>query len=139
VRLPAVGEQVELEAEDGDGPGSIMDRGAASGLLTAVLMEGESLSLTFNIPAEARYLVSVITSNDNFGPLETVDVSIDGANLGQFSPPDTGNFGEGWNIFVANELGEVDLGCGEHEIELSVSGGDSFGVEVDVVILDRVD
>ena len=80
--------------------------------------------------------MNVRYSNDNFGPLETVAVSVDGTSLGQFVPQDTGDFGHGWNVFLWSDIvGSVDLSAGDHHVVVSVSGGDGFGVEIDLVAL----
>lgn len=73
-------------------------------------------------------------SNDNFGPLETVTVSLDGELVGDFQAEDTGDYGSRWSVFVNSApLGPCRLEAGEHELTLSVTGGDGDGVEIDHV------
>ena len=121
-----------------------MPRSAASGQRTVWLHDGESRILSFQLPASARYTLGVWYSNDNpTGPLETVTVSVDGAAVGSFFAQNTRIPGEppgsGWNVFTsAGPFGPVDLQPGTHEVRVSVAGGDGYGMEIDVVILDRV-
>jgi hypothetical protein len=133
----ASGGPVALEGEAGGGDGSVMSRGAASGGQTVHLNAGETRRLPFTLGGTSSYQVSVRYSNDNFGPLETVQVSIDGAPVGSFMAQDTGDFGFGWNNFLSSgPIGSRTLASGPHELTVSVSGGDGFGVEIDLVSLD---
>ncbi len=137
---PTAPVQIVLEGEAGSGDGQVMPRSEASGQKTVWLHAGESRTLSFQLSAGARYSLSVRYSNDNFGPLETVDVAVDGVNVGQFAAQDTGGFGLGWNVFESSgTIGSVDLQPGAHEVTVSVTGGDGYGVEIDVVTLDRVE
>ncbi len=129
---------IELEAEGGSGAGQVMPRSNASGDKTVWLHAGESRSHSFSLPAPARYSVGVRYSNDNFGPLETVSVSIDGAGVGSFQAQDTGDGGEGWNVFaVADAIGSAEVSAGAHSLVIQVSGGDGYGVEIDITRLTR--
>ncbi len=127
-----------LEGEDGTGDGEIKDnRGAASGGQTVWLRAGESRTLSFDLDGSALYEVAARYSNDNFGPLETVEVSIDGASVGQFEAQDTGDWGFGWFVFEwSGPVGSIVLAPGPHEVAVLVSGGDGFGVEIDLVALE---
>lgn len=128
-----------LEAEMGGGNGRIIDRSNASNQKTVLLLTGESRMLTFQLSARACYALEVRYSNDNFGPLETVEAQVDGALLGRFFAQDTGDRGHGWNNFVWDgSLGALNLQPGAHEVTLTVSGGDGYGVEIDVVKLSAV-
>lgn len=136
---PLPPDQILLEGEDGSGDGQVMLRSEASGQRTVWLHAGESRTLRFQLPAEARYRLSVRYSNDNFGPLEAVDVGIDGVRAGQFAAQDTGDFGFGWNVFRwSDPFDPVTLSPGTHEVTIAVTGGDGFGVEIDVVKLELV-
>jgi len=116
-----------------------MPRSNASGQKTVWLKDGEIRTIPFSVTGSTRYTVSVRYSNDNFGSLEVVTVSINGKEIGSFSAQDTGNFGFGWNVFTSSEsLGPVDLLPGAHSIKVSVEGGDGYGVEIDLVFLDVV-
>ena len=132
--------QITLEGEAGTGDGQVMPRAAASGELTVLLHDGESHTLSFQLPAAARYSLTVRYSNDTDGPLETVSVSVDDAIVGQFEAQDTGDYGAGWNVFKSSgSIGSVDLQAGAHKVVVSVAGGDKHGVEIDVVTLDCVE
>jgi exo-beta-1,3-glucanase (GH17 family)/fibronectin type 3 domain-containing protein len=129
--LPA---PLAVEAEAGSGSGTVMFRAGASSNRTVWLHQAEQRTVPLPIPAEANYTVVVTYSNDNFGPLETVTIAIDGNVVGAFSAQDTGDFGQGWAVLVpSSPLGPVRLGPGVHELTITVSGGDGFGIEVDRV------
>lgn len=130
--------EIFLEGEFGTGNGQVKKRSEASGARTIWLHAGESRTLPFDLIAGARYRLNVRYSNDNANdlPLELVAVAVDGVLLGQFDPQDTGDDGLGWNCFVWSDIvGVVDLSPGSHEVVLSVTRGDGFGVEIDVVAL----
>jgi uncharacterized repeat protein (TIGR01451 family) len=126
--------QILLEGEAGNSPGPVMTRSNALNHKTVWLHAGESLKLIFQLPVTACYELDVRYSNDNFGPLEDVEVSVDGIILGRFTAQDTGDFGAGWNNFMwSNLIGVLNLQPGPHEIILTVTGGDGYGVEIDAV------
>ena len=130
-----------LEAEAGTGAGSVIPRSNASGLQTVWLHSDEARTMTVNLPCAGTYELTVRYSNDNFGPLETVTVSLDGTPVGSFQAQDTGDFGNGWNIFRLTEpLGPWPLvwDAGNRLVTVAVSGGDGYGVEIDKVTLDLV-
>jgi uncharacterized protein (TIGR03437 family) len=131
------------EAESGTGGGRIMMSSNASGQRTVLLLAGQSLGISLSVATPGLYQVAVRASNDNFGPLETVAVSADGVPLGSFQPPNThpdgGVSGSGWNVFVDSTLAiPIDLLAGSHVFQFDVTGGDGFGVELDMVRLDPV-
>jgi len=128
----------QLEAEAGTGDGSTSFRPNASGGQTIQLDDGESRTIAFDVTNSTRFDVIVRYSNDNFGPLETIEVFVDAISVGSFEAQDTGDFGLGWDTFASSDpLGPVFLDVGGHDVTVSVSGGDGFGVEVDVVMLKR--
>jgi hypothetical protein len=132
--------QLRLEAEAGSGDGRVVPRSNASGRETVWLRSGQSRILPFQLVAGARYGLTVRYSNDNFGPTETVTVRIDNVSVGQFDAADTGGQGYGWDQFrTSNLTGEIDLEAGSHQVVVSVSGGDGYGIEIDSVTLDRID
>lgn len=137
---PVDGESLAFEAESGTGDGSVMNRAAASGGLTVWLHAGEQRTIDFDLPCPADLSVVVRYSNDNFGPLETVTISIDASAIGSFEAQDTGDFGSGWNVFeISDPLAAGSLASGSHTLTVSVSGGDGFGVEIDKVTLQGAD
>ena len=80
-------------------------------------------------------------SNDNLNavPVETLTVHVDDVAVGQVEPDDTGDGGFGWNVFRwTAEIGQVELTSGRHTISVAVSGGDGYGVEIDVIRLEPV-
>ena len=134
----ALPSQIVLEAEAGSGAGQTISRSAASKQATALLLQGQVQALTFELPDPAQYSISVRYSNDNFGPLENVSISVDGVALQTFIAQDTGDFGAGWNnFFTTSTFGPYDFQSGTHTVRVDVAGGDGFGVEIDLVQLDR--
>jgi hypothetical protein len=125
------------EAENGAGNGSNMSRGNASGGTTVQLDVGETRALTIDVPFQTEYEVIVRYSNDSFlGPLEEVEVAIDGAVVGSFIAQDTGDGGFGWNVFLDSDpLGMVKLAPGPHVVDITVLSGDNEGVEIDKITL----
>ncbi len=135
--------QILLEAEAGSSPGPVMWRSNASNLRTVWLHAGQWLKLSFYIPVTSCFrLDTVCWSNDNlpFAPSESVDVLLDGNNIGRIIADNTGSLGGGgWNVFKCSDpIGILNLQPGTHEITLTVSGGDGYGVEIDVVKLSAV-
>ena len=131
-----------LQAEAGTGNGSSMPRGNAQGLQTVWLHAGESRSMRFPLPTSAHATVAVRYSNDNFGDTEQVDVVVDAVTIGSFSAQDSGDYGQGWNVFVQSSvLGPVPLGPGEHTVSVTVRSGtgDGYGIEIDAVTVDFAD
>jgi hypothetical protein len=132
------GGPLSLEAETGTGNGTIMARGAASGQQTVLLLAGEARTLSFNLDGTALYECALRYSND--GAPDNISVSIDGNVVGQFSTQNTrpagGEPGSGWNMFLLS--GPVEsriISPGSHQITISVTGDDPFGVEIDLASL----
>src|SRR5439155_23573555 len=108
--------------------------GNASGPTTLQLDARETRSIRFSLTETASYELPAVYSNDKFGPLESVEVRVDGSVIGSFNAQDTGDFGFGWNNFLSSgALGRVTLGPGAHAVTVTVTGGDGFGVEIDFV------
>jgi hypothetical protein len=126
---------LSLEAETATGDGPTMQRPKASGGLTVHLAPGERRQWTFNLDsAQAQYAIAVTYSNDNIGGTETLHVTLDGQAIGSFQARDTGDGGEGWNIFMTDVAGHSTLARGTHTLVVSSSGGDGC-VEIDRVTL----
>jgi hypothetical protein len=135
--LPLPCATLTFPGEDAAGPGSTMFRGAAMGLRTRWLHNGESVTWNFNLQSPCSYRWRVRYSNDNFGPLETVNILLDEVSIGSFSALDTGDFGHGWNAFLNESSPQiVNVPAGPHELKISVTGGDGFGVEIDELVLE---
>jgi hypothetical protein len=124
---------IVVEGESGTGDGVVHWRSNASGDQTVWLHAGESRSYSFNVDGTAVYEVIVRYSNDNYGPLEDVTVSIDGDQVGTFQAQDTGGGGAGWDIFLEASLGNTVLSGGTRNMTISVAGGDGYGVEIDSI------
>lgn len=134
---PTEGSTIALEAEAGSGDGDQMHRSRASGGMTIHLAPGQRRLWNFRIGAPAaEYAVSVTYSNDNPGDSETLRVELDGAAIGSFRAQDTGDFGEGWEIFFADTVGVFALGPGTHSLVVESTGGDGC-VEIDLVTVRR--
>jgi hypothetical protein len=134
---------VAREYEHGWGDGQIMQRSNASGRQTVWLrLRGQSRQLGVTLSSAATYEASVRYSNDNFGGLEWVALTVNGKPFGSpggFWAQDTGDWGQGWNNFRSSPaIGSVRLPAGTTTIVTTVSGGDCCGVELDVLTLRRV-
>jgi hypothetical protein len=126
---------MSLEAESGTGEGGPMQRPRASGGVTIHLAPGEHRQRTFSVSGpSSQYAVEVTYSNDNIGNTETLSLSLDGVPLGAFDARDTGDDGEGWDVFVTNVVGPSNLAAGTHTLVIRSSGGDGC-VEIDKVTL----
>jgi hypothetical protein len=131
--------EVLLEAENGTGAGGVKQRSAASNSRTAWLRAGETRTMRFTIDTSGRYALTVRYSNDNGDtwPCEVVEVRIDDAVIGSFTAKDTGSNGFGWDVFEVSAPFDVDLAGGAHMVAVTPTGGDTFGIEIDVVRLVR--
>ena len=128
-----------LQGEGGSGDGVVMSRSRAWGDQTVLLQAGESRQLPFNttvygedVTIFARY------SNDNGNglPSEQVEFLLDGVSAGSFEAMDTGDSGAGWNLFAFSPAYRLEsVGVGDHTLTISVSGGDGFGVEIDIAFV----
>ncbi len=130
-----------FEGEAGFGDGQTMQRSQASSQATVRLQAGEQQRYTFLLPVAATYRILLRYSNDNANssPTEALQVQVDGFDIGSATAVDTGDGGSGWNVFAtASDVGIVALGVGSHTLEVTVTGGDGFGVELDTVKLERV-
>ena len=133
--LPVVPQSLSLEAEAGSGQGDVMQRPRASGGVTIHLAPGQRRQWTFSVAAwQAEYAVAVTYSNDNIGNTETIHVTVDDVTVGAFEARDTGDDGEGWNVFVTDLVGTSVVSRGTHTLAISSSGGDGC-VEIDKVTL----
>ena len=127
-------EPIALEAEAGSGEGDLMHRSRASGALTIHLAPGQRRRWTFNVAQSSSYAVLVTYANDNPGATEVLRVEVDGEAVGAFAAQDTGDDGEGWNVFVADLAGARMLGTGIHTVTVESSGGDGC-IEIDLITL----
>lgn len=130
-------ERLEAEGAVGVSADRVMARSEASGARTILVLDDETLLLAFTLDTAADCVFAVRYSNDNFGDLEQVAVTVDGSAAGGFDSRDTGGEGQGWNTFETTErIGPVNLPAGPHHIDLTTVGGDGRGLEVDYVEAD---
>jgi len=134
VTPPSRAEPIVLEAEAGSGEGDLMHRSRASGALTIHLAPGQRRRWTFTAAHPSRYAVLVTYANDNPGESEVLQVEVDGESIGSLRAQDTGDDGEGWNVFVADLAGEPMLGTGIHTVTVESTGGDGC-IEIDLITL----
>lgn len=128
-------ETIALEAEAGSGDGDLVHRSRASGALTIHLAPGQRRLWTFKVAAQpSHYAVLVTYSNDNPAETEVLRVEVDGESIGAFRSQDTGDDGEGWNVFVADPAGALMLRPGTHTVTVQSTGGDGC-IEIDMVTL----
>jgi hypothetical protein len=126
---------ITLEAEAGSGDGDLHHRSHASGSLTIHLAPGQRRRWTFEVVAQpATYALLVTYSNDNPGETEVLGVEVDGESIGTLRAQDTGDDGEGWNVFVADRAGVSVLRAGRHTVTVESTGGDGC-IEIDMVTL----
>jgi hypothetical protein len=95
--------------------------------------------MTFSSPSGDAASVSVRYSNDNTGASETVKAVFDGEEVGSFVAQDTGDWGEGWNVFVwSAPMSAGSLVSGDHSVTITVADGDDdgHGIEIDAVTVD---
>jgi hypothetical protein len=132
IPLPVI---VSLEAEAGSGQGGPTQRVQASGGVTIHLAPEEQWRWTFSVDApQTRYVIAVTYSNDNIGTTETLVLFLDGIRVGAFEARDTGDNGDGWNIFATDVAGDASISRGVHTLVIISSGGDGC-VELDKVTL----
>jgi hypothetical protein len=122
-QAPAPPQLVSFEAEAGIGNGHPVERTRASGGYTVHLAPGERRQWTLNARPGA-YALSVTYSNDNIGESELVRVAVDGTPIGSFVARDTGDDGDGWEVFVSDRAGVKVLEAGTHTLSVDVAGGD---------------
>lgn len=125
-----------VELESAVGAGQLKTRSEASNETTLKVINGESVSIPFAVSSPGAYSLFIQYSNDNFGPLDNVTVSVDGAEVTVFQAQDTGDYGDGWNVFVESAaIALPEFGVGTHELTLAVAGradDDGEGVEFDL-------
>lgn len=117
----------------------LMPRAAASGEQTVLLQVGQTRHLAFVSAVAGRFTLLVRYSNDTKAPPDVVAVAVDGREVGRFAAVDTGDEGHGWNAFRESSAVYADLEPGPHELALTPISGDSFGTEIDRVIIAPAD
>ena len=126
---------------DAEVSGSFADepfRKDAFGGRTVHLDTGDRIKFPVTIQESGYYILYIRHSNDNLNPpkkTEILEVQLNGGKLGQYLTEDTGDKGTGWDIFREPAYGDLLLYPGTNEIELVVTGGDGYGIEIDAIIL----
>lgn len=124
-----------VEAEFMARNGVNMSRSNASRGVAVLLQSAQVRAMDFAVERDTSTQFSVRLSNDNWGPLEKVELYLDGKKIGEGLAPDTGDRGVGWNRFVELNIGKASLTTGIHRLEIRVTGGDGRGIELDFVKL----
>ncbi|XP_067682579.1 uncharacterized protein [Haliotis asinina] len=102
-----------------------------------LLKKGERVTMKFCLNVEAFVKVrNICWAND--GWLDTVVVKINDKTIGNFSTNDNSNWGELWNkLYESGPVGdELNLPSGQHSLTLEVPEADTYGLEIDNVILE---
>ena len=134
--------EIHLEAERGVGTGEVKPRSNASNDAGIWFHEDEARIWNFEISDSAIYSVYVNYSND--GDPDKVKVIIHQDESGEFVTQNTREAGsvpgDGWNVFNrVNVIAEIKLAPGKHRAEVVALETDSYGVEIDEVLLIRAD
>ena len=128
---------VDFEAEYGTSTGTTMHRSEASNKMTVLLFESESIEHRFTTSSSCVFMLRGLHySND--GLTDNVTLSINGQFIVQVETIQEYGDGHLWNeIRDSGSIGkEISIAPGQHSLEISVTSSDSYGVEIDVTILD---
>lgn len=93
---------------------------------------GDEVFWVFEIPHSGDYSLVVRYSNSDTGNLDSISISVDSVEVGQFESTNTGAGGVGWNIFTTSP--SISLGIlnkGPKTISLRLDEQDGFGIEYD--------
>jgi hypothetical protein len=104
------------------------------------MLAGENLSIPLNYVGNATMLVRY--SNDSAGALEVIELRIIGQTTRAFSfsalntrRPGMSS-GDGWECFqTVVFVSPVEFFAEDHTLEVRVTGGDGFGVELDGIVI----
>lgn len=113
-------------------------RKEAFGGRTVHLKADERIVFPVSLEQGDDYILYIRHSNDNLNSpkkTEILEVTVNGEKRGLYLTEDTGDGSQGWNIFKEPPFGDVLLKKGTNEIELVVTGGDGYGIEIDAIIL----
>ena len=128
---------MDFEAEYGTSTGTTMHRSEASNKMTVLLFESESIEHRFTTSSNCVFMLRGLHySND--GLTDNVTLSINGQFIVQVETIQEYRDGHLWNeIRDSGSIGkEISITPGQHSLEISVTSSDSYGVEIDVTILD---
>lgn len=101
---------------------------------TIWLFKNEELSIHFDMPKPAIIdVLDVRYSND--GDVDSIGLSLDGKQLGQFKTRTHYGWGDLWNMFESSGPigGPQYLDAGEHRLTITILDSDRYGVEIDYI------
>lgn len=133
---PAFARPFTIEAESIAMEHESIVRTMASATRSSPFRAGDILRVDFCLRKNTTVTLSNIRfSND--GDKDVVDVDMDGEDLGSFASHSNSNFGHNWNKFdYSGQIGEPRiLWPGRHVVTLTFRSTDSYGIEIDSVIL----
>lgn len=111
---------------------NLIGRSNAVGRKVLHMDTSASAVLILQLEQDGEYEAIVRYSNDDSGDLDTLALFLDGQKMVSVQTEDTGDGGEGWNVFVESapvRLGQVSRG--RHELRLELENSDGWGVDVD--------
>lgn len=124
---------LKLEGENGTGDGQYMPRSNASGKRTRLLHRRDELEFRFKLSSRVNTIQVCYSNDDSSLRRDTIKLWIDNRYIGKFVTEDTGNFGQGWNIFTYKEFYPVPVRRGWHTLRMLVVSADFHGVEIDKI------
>ncbi|XP_067671920.1 uncharacterized protein [Haliotis asinina] len=133
---PAVARPFIIEAETVAKERESIFRTQASAMRSSPFHTGDILRVDFCLRKNTSVtLANIRFSND--GDKDIVDVAMDGEYLGSFSSYSNSNFGFNWNKYhYSGHIGKQrTLWPGRHVVTLSFRSTDTYGIEIDSLIL----
>ena len=130
---------LNLEAENGSHNGRTMPRSAASGGYNVWLHQSQYIRHTFTTTAQCSVSIfDVYYSND--GSSDTLEFKINRNYVTSFRSVSHTSYGNFWNVILqSGSLGSpARLDPGTHQLEVRAARADSYGVEIDRVVLQLV-
>mmetsp|Transcript_33927 Transcript_33927/g.44756 ORF Transcript_33927/g.44756 Transcript_33927/m.44756 type:complete len:185 (+) Transcript_33927:48-602(+) len=127
----------QLEAEDFKDEGELRSRSAASNQKTVWLHEEESIQFGFEVLSKCNIsLTNVVYSND--GSSDIIEFSVNGITRGEFQTAGQSNGGYDWNVMRESGtiFNSVSVSAGQNILTLNILSADSYGVEVDYILID---
>lgn len=109
-------------------------RNNAEDQATIWLFRNEELNIHFDMPKPAVIdVLDIRYSND--GGVDSIALSLDGMELGQFKTRVHFGWGDLWNMFESSGPigGPHYLEAGEHKLTISILDSDLYGVEIDYI------
>lgn len=106
----------------------------AEDLATIWLFKDEELHIYFHMANDAVIdVLDVRYSND--GGIDTIVLSLDDKQLGEFKTVQHFGWGDLWNMFESSGPlgGHQHIKAGEHKLTISIIEGDKYGVEIDYI------